>query len=67
MITKLESLNGKPELDGVLTLLSEGFDMLEEDLDKERFFVLARRTFWDSPEGSPHRALMQTLIRKLDF
>jgi HEAT repeat protein len=67
MITKLESLNGKPELDGVLTLLSEGFDMLEEDLDKERFFVLARRTFWDSPEGSPRRALMQTLIRKLDF
>src|SRR5262245_26857504 len=59
MITKLESLNGKPELDGVLTLLSEGFDMLEEDLDKERFFVLARRTFWDSPEGSPRRALMQ--------
>jgi hypothetical protein len=67
MITKLESLNGKPELDGVLTLLSEGFDMLEEDLDKERFFVLARRTFWDSPEGSPRRGLMQTLIRKLDF
>lgn len=67
MITKLESLNGKPELDGVLTLLSEGFDMLEEDLDKERFFVLARRTFWDSPEGSPRRVLMQTLIRKLDF
>jgi HEAT repeat protein len=67
MITKLESLNGKPELDGLLTLLSEGFDMLEEDLDKERFFVLARRTFWDSPEGSPRRGLMQTLIRKLDF
>jgi hypothetical protein len=67
MLKKLESLNGKPELDGTLALVAEGFDMLEEDLDKERFYVLARRTFWDAPEGSPRRALMQTLIRKLDF
>jgi hypothetical protein len=67
MVAKLESLNGKPQLDGALTLIAEGFDMLEEDLDKERFFVLARRTFWESPEGSPRRSLMQTLIGKLDF
>lgn len=50
-----------------LDLLAEGFDMLEEDLAKERFFALARRTYWGSPEGSPKRALMQTLIGKLDF
>lgn len=53
--------------DGALTLLAEGFDMLEEDLEKERFFALARRTYWESPAGSPRRALMQTLIGKLDF
>jgi HEAT repeat protein len=53
--------------DGALALTAEGFDMLEEDLDKERFFALARRTYWESPEGSPRRALMQTLIGKLDF
>ena len=41
--------------------------MLEEDLDKERFFAFARRTYWESPRGSPRRALMQTLIGKLDF
>jgi len=40
---------------------------LEEDLDKERFFALVRRTYWDAPEGSPTRDLMQTLIGKLDF
>jgi hypothetical protein len=51
----------------VLDLVGEGFDMLEEDLDKERFFALVRRTYWDSPESSPRRALMQTLIGKLDF
>ena len=27
--------------------------MLEEDLDKERFFAFARRTYWESPNGSP--------------
>ena len=29
--------------------------MLEEDLDKERFFALVRRTYWDAPDGSPTR------------
>ena len=41
--------------------------MLEEDLDKERFFAYVRRTYWESAEASPQRALMQTLIGKLDF
>jgi HEAT repeat protein len=50
-----------------IDLLAEGFDMLEEDLDKERFFALARRTYWESAEGAPARGLMQTLIGKLDF
>ena len=50
-----------------VALVSEGFDMLEEDFDKERFFVFARRTYWASAEGSTSRDLMQTLIGKLDF
>jgi HEAT repeat protein len=50
-----------------IDLLAEGFDMLEEDLEKERFFALVRRTYWDSAEGAPSRQLMQTLIGKLDF
>ena len=48
-------------------LVSEGFDRLEEDLDKERFFAFARRTYWESPENSPRRRLMQRLIGTLDF
>ncbi|HEV3057246.1 MAG TPA: HEAT repeat domain-containing protein [Vicinamibacterales bacterium] len=64
MMTKLET---RSDRDGAIALIAEGFDMLEEDLDKERFFVLARRTFWESPDGSSRRALMQTLIGKLDF
>ncbi len=56
-----------PDRDQAMALLAEGFDMLEEDLDKERFFAFARRTFWESPQDSPRRGLMQALIGKLDF
>ena len=48
-------------------LLADGFDMLEEDFEKERFFAVARRAYWGAAEKSPARALMQTLIGKLDF
>jgi hypothetical protein len=41
--------------------------MLEEDLEKERFFAFARRTYWESTEGSTTRDLMQALIGKLEF
>jgi HEAT repeat protein len=64
MMTLLEH---RSDRDRALALLAEGFDMLEEDLDKERFFAFARRTYWDSPDNSPRRTLMQTLIGKLDF
>lgn len=50
-----------------LALLAEGFDMLEEDLDKERFFALVRRTYWESTDNVSRRDLMQTLIGDLDF
>ena len=50
-----------------IALIAEGFEMLEEDLDKERFFALVRRTYWESPESSPRRGLMQNLIGTLDF
>lgn len=64
MVTALEHHADRAK---ALDLLAEGFDMLEEDLDKERFFALARRTFWESPDASPRRALMQLMIGKLDF
>jgi hypothetical protein len=64
MMTTLEK---QAQRENAVLLLGEGFDMLEEDLEKERFFAFARRTYWESPEGSPRRALMQTLIGKLDF
>ena len=64
MITVLER---PADRDASIALLAEGFDMLEEDLDKERFYAFARRTYWESAGDSSGRALMQTLIGKLDF
>jgi hypothetical protein len=63
----LTTLEGHPARANALTLVAEGFDMLEEDLDKERFFAFVRRTYWQSTEGSKTRDLMQTLIGELDF
>ena len=63
----IKILEQRSDRDQALSLLAEGFDMLEEDLDKEHFFAFARRTYWESTDRSPRRALMQTLIGKLDF
>ena len=63
----LSVLGMHAERDRAIDLVAEGFDMLEEDLDKETFFAAVRHAYWDSPEGSATRPLMQTLIGKLDF
>ena len=63
----LSVLGKHAERDRAIDLVAEGFDMLEEDLDKETFFAAVRRAYWDAPEGSATRQLMQTLIGKLDF
>jgi hypothetical protein len=59
------------QADGMLEpggeLLRDAFDMLEEDFEEERFFVTVRRTYWQSPAGSPARTVAETLIRKLEF
>ena len=63
----LSILERHPNRGRAIDLLAEGFDMLEEDLEKERFFATVRRGFWQSKDGSTTRQLMQTLIGKLDF
>jgi HEAT repeat protein len=63
----LQVLGAHPDRGNAIALMGEGFDMLEEDLAKERFFATIRHDYWAAPEGSPARDLMQTLIGKLDF
>jgi HEAT repeat protein len=52
---------------GAVALLAEGFDMLQEDLEEEQFYVVVRREYWNAPDASPARKLGEQLIGKLDF
>ncbi len=49
----LEVLEAQDDLAPAIELLREAFDMLEEDLEEERFFVAVRRAYWAAPAGSP--------------
>jgi len=63
----LDALMSTRDLDGALLLVRDGFDMLDEDFEEERFFVAIRRTFWESPEGAPRRVVAERLIQTLEF
>ena len=64
MLEWLSSAERRPD---AIALVAEGFDMLEEDLEKERFFAAVRRAYWTAADGSATRELMRTLITQLDF
>lgn len=63
----LKFLEGRSDQDKAAGLVAEAFDMLEEDLEEERFFVTVRKTYWAAPDGSATRKLCELLINKLDF
>jgi HEAT repeat protein len=63
----LKILGQQPDPAPAMELLRESFDMLEEDLDEERFFVTVRRGYWQAAEGSPARRVASALIRTLEF
>lgn len=63
----LQVLQSQKDSAGALSLLAEGFDMLEEDLEEESFFAAIRRGYWAAPDGSPVRRLSEQLINTLDF
>jgi hypothetical protein len=50
-----------------IELLHDGFERLEEDFAEEQFFAAARAAYWAAPEGSAGRALVATLIDRLEF
>jgi hypothetical protein len=64
MLTFLESF---PDAAGAIALVAEGFDMLEEDYEEERFFATVRHGYWKAGDSSPARKIGQALIDKLEF
>ena len=63
----LKVLEQQAQLDPAIELLREAFDMLEEDLEEERFFVAVRRAYWAAAEGSAARKVAGMLIQRLEF
>jgi HEAT repeat protein len=63
----LKALEGQKALDPAIELLREAFDMLEEDMEEERFYVTVRRAYWAAAAGSPARKIADLLIQKLEF
>jgi len=55
------------DLDAAVLLLRDAFDMLDEDLEEEHFFMTVRTAFWAATEGSPDRAATDALIAILEF
>ena len=63
----LQVLETQKALDSATELLREAFDMFEEDLEEEQFFVAVRRAYWAAAPGSPGRRIADRLIQHLEF
>ena len=63
----LAHLETRTDLGAAALLLRDAFDMLDEDLEEERFFMTARAVFWAAPERSSARTVTAELIRVLEF
>ena len=63
----LSFLETYEEADAAISLIAEGFDMLEEDYEEESFFAAVRRGYWQAAESSATRRIGQALIDKLEF
>ena len=63
----LSFLEKYKDADAAISLIAEGFDMLEEDYAEESFFAAVRRGYWQAAEGSATRSVGQALIDKLEF
>jgi HEAT repeat protein len=63
----LSFLEGYENADAAISLIAEGFEMLEEDYEEEIFFAVVRRRYWEAAESSPTRRVGQALIDKLEF
>ena len=60
-------LESRADRKSALSLVAEGFDMLEEDYLEEQFYAAVRKAYWAAGEASPTRATIQEVIGGLDF
>ena len=63
----LAHLETRTDLDAAVLVLRDAFEMLDEDLEEERFFMTARAAYWAAPEQSPAHAVAEEVLRVLEF
>ena len=63
----LKVLQAQADPKPAILLLGESFDMLEEDLEEERFYAAIRRGYWAAPVNTPARKIAEALIQTLEF
>lgn len=63
----LEALARQADSRAALLLLRDAFDMLDEDLAEERFFMSIRRTYWDDRRTAGVRAAAEAALRILEY
>lgn len=62
-----ETIAAREDLDDVLLLLRDAFEMLDEDLAEERFYILMRDTYWDGARTERARAAAEAAMLVLEF
>ena len=62
-----ETIATRDDLEGVLLLLRDAFDMLDEDLAEERFYILMRELYWADGQSDRVRATVETVMQVLEF
>ncbi len=60
-------LAGRNDLRSSLLLLRDAFDMLDEDMAEERFYVLIRNKFWNEKENPLARSVAEAAMEVLEF
>jgi len=61
------AIAGRNDLRSSLLLLRDAFDMLDEDMAEERFYVLIRNKFWNEQENPLTRSVAKTAMEVLEF
>ena len=66
-VAMISALANRSDLRSSLLLVRDAFDMLDEDMAEERFYVLMRANFWDETENPVTRSVAEAAMEILEF
>ena len=66
-LTMVSALANRSDLRSSLLLVRDAFDMLDEDMAEERFYVFMRANFWDETENPVTRSVAEAAMEILEF